>query len=70
MYRGKLLLYNSGYDPSENALSPGFVLMTEEVRLAIEAGLSEVDFLRGDEKYKYALGARDRQLVRLTVELT
>jgi CelD/BcsL family acetyltransferase involved in cellulose biosynthesis len=70
VYRGKLLLYNSGYDPGVNALSPGFVLMSEEVRLAIEDGLSEVDFLRGDEKYKYALGARDRRLVRLTVELT
>ena len=70
VYSGKLLLYNSGYDPADNALSPGFVLMTEEVRLAIEDGLSEVDFLRGSEKYKYALGARDRRLVRLTVELT
>jgi CelD/BcsL family acetyltransferase involved in cellulose biosynthesis len=70
VYRGKLLLYNSGYDPGANALSPGFVLMSEEVRLAIEDGLSEVDFLRGSEKYKYAFGARDRRLVRLTVELT
>jgi CelD/BcsL family acetyltransferase involved in cellulose biosynthesis len=69
VYRGKLLLYNSGYDPAENSLSPGFVLMSEEVRLAIEEGMSEVDFLRGDEKYKYDLGARDRQLVHLTVEL-
>jgi CelD/BcsL family acetyltransferase involved in cellulose biosynthesis len=70
VYRGKLLLYNSGYDPEQNALSPGFALMTEEVRLAIDYGLAEVDFLRGDEKYKYDLGARDRQLVHLTVELT
>jgi CelD/BcsL family acetyltransferase involved in cellulose biosynthesis len=69
VYRGALLLYNSGYDPKDQALSPGLVLMSEEVRLAIEAGLSEVDFLRGDEKYKYDLGARPRQLVRLTVEL-
>jgi len=56
VYRGKLLLYNSGYDPAANALSPGFVMMTEEVRLAIEQGMSEVDFLRGNEKYKYDLG--------------
>ena len=69
VYRGKLLLYNSGYDPAENALSPGFVMMSEEVRLAIEEGMSEVDFLRGDEKYKYDLGAVARQLVHLTVEL-
>src|SRR6202165_1503860 len=69
VYGGNLLLYNSGYDPAANALSPGLVIMSEEVRLAIEAGLSEVDFLRGDEKYKYDLGARPRQLVHLTVEL-
>ncbi len=70
IYRDKLLLYNSGYDPEYNQLGPGFVLMTEEIRLAIEAGLAEVDFLRGNEKYKYYLGATDRPLVHLTVELS
>jgi CelD/BcsL family acetyltransferase involved in cellulose biosynthesis len=70
VYRGTLLLYNSGYDPEYNQLAPGFVLMTEEIRLTIEAGLSEVDFLRGNEKYKYDLGATDRPLVHLTVELS
>ena len=69
VYRGKLLLYNSGYDPSLTSLSAGLVLMSEEVRLAIEAGLTELDFLRGDEKYKYDLGAVDVDLMHLTVEL-
>ncbi|MFN2463185.1 MAG: GNAT family N-acetyltransferase [Candidatus Dormibacteria bacterium] len=69
VYRGKLLLYNSGYDPSLNSVSAGLVLMSEEVRLAIEGGLSELDFLRGDEKYKYDLGAVDVDLMHLTVEL-
>ncbi|MHB8507584.1 MAG: GNAT family N-acetyltransferase [Candidatus Dormibacteria bacterium] len=67
VYRGRLLLYNSGYDPEYNRLSCGFVMMTEEVRLAIEAGLTEVDFLRGNERYKYELGARDLPLVHLRV---
>lgn len=69
VYRGKLLLYNSGYDPSLTNLSAGLVLMSEEIRLAIEAGLAELDFLRGDEKYKYDLGAVDMDLMHLTVEL-
>ncbi|MFN2464954.1 MAG: GNAT family N-acetyltransferase [Candidatus Dormibacteria bacterium] len=69
VYRDKLLLYNSGYEPGMLSLSPGLVLMSEEIRLAMEAGLSEVDFLRGDEKYKYDLGATDVDLVHLTVEL-
>jgi len=68
-YRGKLLLYNSGYDPTLNTVSTGLVLMSEEVRLAIEAGLTELDFLRGNEKYKYDLGAVDLDLMHLTVEL-
>jgi CelD/BcsL family acetyltransferase involved in cellulose biosynthesis len=67
VYGGKLLLYNSGYDPEYNRLSPGFVLMSEEVRLAIAAGLSEVDFLRGNEKYKYDLGATALPLMHLAV---
>jgi CelD/BcsL family acetyltransferase involved in cellulose biosynthesis len=46
------------------------VLMSEEIRLAIDDGLREVDFLRGGEKYKYDLGAVDLPLVHLTVELT
>jgi CelD/BcsL family acetyltransferase involved in cellulose biosynthesis len=70
VYRGRQLLYNSGYDPEYNRLGPGFVLMSEEIRLAIEAGLTEVDFLRGNEKYKYDLGATDQSLVHLTVELS
>lgn len=69
VYANKLLLYNSGYEPGLLSLSPGLVLMSEEVRLAIEAGLEELDFLRGDEKYKYDLGATDVDLVHLTVEL-
>ena len=67
VYRGKLHLYNSGYDPEYNRLSAGFVLMSEEIRLAIQDGLEEVDFLRGDEKYKYDLGASDVPLMHLAV---
>lgn len=69
VYANKLLLYNSGYEPGLLSLSPGVVLMSEEVRLAIEAGLEELDFLRGNEKYKYDLGATDVDLLHLTVEL-
>lgn len=69
VYRGRLLLYNSGYDPAFNRLSAGFVLMSEQVRLSIEQGLQEVDFLRGNERYKYDLGARDVPLHHLRVAL-
>ena len=68
VYRDKLLAYNSGYEPELRALSPGLVLMSEEVRLAAEARLKEVDFLRGSEKYKYDLGAHDVPLLHLMLE--
>jgi CelD/BcsL family acetyltransferase involved in cellulose biosynthesis len=80
VYRGKLLLYNSGYDPhfhplpaadgggAAARLSTGFVLMSEQVRLSIEQGLSEVDFLRGNERYKYDLGAHDVVLRHLRLD--
>jgi CelD/BcsL family acetyltransferase involved in cellulose biosynthesis len=66
-YRGRLHLYNSGYDPEYNHLSVGFVLMSEQIRMAIEEQMTEVDFLRGNEKYKYDLGAVDLPLIHLTV---
>jgi CelD/BcsL family acetyltransferase involved in cellulose biosynthesis len=66
-YDGKLLAYNAGYEPELNKLSVGLVLMSELIRGAIEAGLTEVDFLRGNEKYKYDLGAEDVSLMHLHV---
>jgi CelD/BcsL family acetyltransferase involved in cellulose biosynthesis len=68
VYDRKLLAYNSGYEPEFAGLSVGLVMMSELIRSAIEDGLSEVDFLRGNEKYKYDLGARDIPLTHLLVE--
>jgi len=67
-YEDKLWIYNSGFDPSHYELSPGWVLMAHLIRWAIDHGRTEVDFLRGDESYKYRLGGVDRHIVRLTIE--
>jgi len=67
-YEGKLWIYNSGFNPSHYELSPGWVLMAHLIRWAIDHGRTEVDFLRGDEDYKYRLGGVDRHIVRLTIE--
>jgi CelD/BcsL family acetyltransferase involved in cellulose biosynthesis len=64
----KLWIYNSGFNPSHYELSPGWVLMADLIRWAIDHGRTEVDFLRGDEEYKYRLGGVDRHIVRLTIE--
>ncbi len=58
----RLLLYNSGYDPEYSQLSVGLLLKAYDVRGAIEQGLREYDFLRGNEPYKYDLGGSDRVL--------
>lgn len=60
-------LYNSSLDPSRQDLSPGVVLVSELILSSITAGRSRFDFLKGDETYKYRLGATARQLVDLEV---
>jgi CelD/BcsL family acetyltransferase involved in cellulose biosynthesis len=65
-----LYMYNSGYDPEFSGLSVGLVSKALVLQWAIENGMSGLDFLRGDEPYKYDLGAKDQQIytLRLTRE--
>jgi len=67
-YGGVLSLYNSGFDV-DSRQPVGVVMMARIIKWAIEKRLDEVDFLRGDERYKYDLGARDRQLWKITLRL-
>jgi CelD/BcsL family acetyltransferase involved in cellulose biosynthesis len=67
-YRGISYLYNSAFDHGWSALSPGMVLVAEEIREAIEEGRSGFDLLRGDYDYKYRFGAYRRPIKRLLVE--
>ncbi len=62
-----LYMYNSGYDPAYASLSVGLVSKAMCLQWAIENGKQGVDFLRGDEPYKYDLGARDQRIYRLQV---
>ncbi|MFN8105904.1 MAG: GNAT family N-acetyltransferase [Acidimicrobiia bacterium] len=60
-------LYNSAFEPAVATLSPGNVLLARLIGREIDAGRPVFDFLRGDERYKFRLGARRRPLRRLTV---
>ncbi len=60
-------LYNSGYDPQFSYLSVGLLLKAYKIKKAIEVGKKRYDFLRGSERYKYELGAQDRQLYQILV---
>lgn len=60
-------LYNSGYDPQFSYYSAGLLLKAQSIKRAIEAGKRKYDFLRGSERYKYELGAKDLQLYRIEI---
>jgi CelD/BcsL family acetyltransferase involved in cellulose biosynthesis len=61
------LYYNAAVEPDARDLSPGVVMIERYVRRAIAAGKPRLDFLRGDEPYKYVWGAVDEPIQRLLV---
>ena len=61
------LYYNAGVDPDARELSPGVVMVHAYVERALAAGKRRLDFLRGDEPYKYEWGAVDEPIQRLLV---
>jgi CelD/BcsL family acetyltransferase involved in cellulose biosynthesis len=61
------LYYNAGVDPDARELSPGVLMIYAYVARALASGKSRLDFLRGDEPYKYHWGARDEVIQRLLV---
>ncbi|MES2211151.1 MAG: GNAT family N-acetyltransferase [Chloroflexota bacterium] len=63
----RLYYYNAGVDPDARDLSPGVVMVERYLRHAIERGRRSMDFLRGDEPYKYEWGALDEPIQRLLV---
>jgi CelD/BcsL family acetyltransferase involved in cellulose biosynthesis len=66
-YLGRMWIYNSGLDWKFSEYSPGWVLLGNLIRSAIETGHTEFDFMRGDEDYKYRFGAVDRFVLRVVV---
>jgi CelD/BcsL family acetyltransferase involved in cellulose biosynthesis len=66
-FEGTFSLYNSAFDRSWQHLAPGMVLVAEDIRIAIEAGCSGFDLLKGDYPYKYRFGAHPRAVKRLVV---
>lgn len=65
---GTLYMYNSGYDPAYSHYAVGLMSKALLVRDAIESGRTRVDFMRGDESYKYDLGGKDRRVFRVVLE--
>jgi CelD/BcsL family acetyltransferase involved in cellulose biosynthesis len=61
-----MYLYNSAYDPDLAEASPGVAILGAAIEQAITERLPRFDFLKGDEIYKFRLGASERPLFRVT----
>jgi CelD/BcsL family acetyltransferase involved in cellulose biosynthesis len=67
-YNDEVLVYNSGYDPGAYPqLSLGWVLMARVIQHAISAGRRRLDFLQGNEDYKYRFGGQDTTVYRTLI---
>jgi CelD/BcsL family acetyltransferase involved in cellulose biosynthesis len=55
-----------GHNIELRSLSPGIVTVALDIRSAIDERYKYYDFLRGDEEYKYRLGAVKRYTVRVS----
>ena len=66
-YLNRIWVYNSGFNPRYFETSPGWVLLGHMIQWAISNGREALDFMRGDEEYKYRFGAVDRHVVKATL---
>lgn len=66
-YRDTFYFYQSGWDVDWSALAPGMVLHGWCIQHACAEGLSEYDFLRGEESYKARWAPYVRRTTRLDI---
>jgi CelD/BcsL family acetyltransferase involved in cellulose biosynthesis len=66
-YANQLWVYNSGLNFEMGYYSPGWVLLGYLIQWAIDNGRTALDFMRGDENYKYRFGGIDRFIQRVQI---
>ena len=66
----KIWIYNSGINSMFENIYPGWVLLAKLIQWSIKKGKTELDFMRGDEGYKYHFGGNDSSVVRVQVRRT
>lgn len=65
-FKGRVFYYQAGFDPEWASKSPGTVLMGYGIQQSIAEGMTEFDFLRGLEPYKYRWTDKNRTTHSLT----
>ncbi len=66
-FNKKIWIYNSGMNSVFENLSPGWVLLSKIIDWSIDEGKTELDFMRGDEIYKYQFGGIDQKVLHLQI---
>jgi CelD/BcsL family acetyltransferase involved in cellulose biosynthesis len=67
MHKGKMICYLTGRDPEWQSRSVGTVLVGETFHDALDMGMREYDFLRGEEAYKADWSSQQRSLVSVRI---
>ena len=62
-----MLVYVTGRDINFKNPSPGLILHADATRYAIQHGFERYDFLRGNEGYKYSLGAQECRIQHIEI---
>ena len=66
-YHNKLYCYMTGYDMEWSRYGPGRQMIVHAIRSIIGEGAKEIDFLRGEEAYKFEWLAQPRYAVNLKI---
>ncbi|MCK5267146.1 MAG: GNAT family N-acetyltransferase [Spirochaetes bacterium] len=67
LYGDKIYSYSVGFDLNWKEYRVGAILQMLMIEDAISIGLSEFDFLRGNEEYKYYWTKKDRESVDIVI---
>jgi CelD/BcsL family acetyltransferase involved in cellulose biosynthesis len=66
-WRNKMFSYLSAFDPEHEHLGMGRTLLYEAIRHCARNEITDWDFLRGDEPYKFSWGAQSIPKLRLRI---
>ena len=64
----KLFVYNSGFNNDYSEYSVGLINHVYNIKNKINS-YNYIDFLRGDEEYKYRIGCEDRNLLTINIKV-